>query len=202
MVDFSSIFEFIRNIAFATSILAQPCTIPEFTDEYSFLVSTAIEANWEPRYHIYKCVAMAQIFAESSGNPQAVSESGAEGLAQIMPATFKWLANKHHLTCSPFDPKCAIEAYTIYSMYLIRYFKAPRPDGDRVGGWMTTAYHAGQKSADKAQALCRGATKYKNMEPCLETVIGELSAKRNAHYVNRIATLYNRMTNQVLLELP
>lgn len=191
----------ITGVLVALGLMSQPCTIPEFTDEYEFMVSTAIEANWEPRYHLYKCVAMAQLFAESSGNTKAVSESGAEGLAQIMPATFKWLAKKHHLTCSPFDAKCAIEAYSIYSMYLIRYFKAPRPDGDRVGGWMTTAYHAGNRNADKAQAKCRGATLYSKMEPCLEKVIGKLNAHRNRIYVRKIATLYYRMTGTTLLEL-
>ena len=201
MVDFTSTLEFLRGIAIAASMHVQPCVLPEFTDEYEMLVDIAIEQNWEPRYHIYKCVAMAQIFAESSGNPKAVSESGAEGLAQVMPATFKWLAKNHHLTCSPFDPKCAIEAYAIYSMYLVRYFKAPRPDGDRIGGWMPTAYHAGQRNADKAQRLCRGANNFKDMEPCLQEVIGKLNAKRNAIYVRRIAAMYQRMTGRILLEL-
>lgn len=197
----SNILDSFSGIITAAAMMSQPCTVPEFTDEYHLLVDIAVEANWEPRYHPYKCVAMAQLFAESSGDTKAVSETGAEGLAQIMPSTFKWLAKKHHLTCSPFDAKCAIEAYTLYSMYLIRYFKSPRPDGDRVGGWMTTAYHAGNRNADKAQVLCRGARLYHKMEPCLKDIIGKVNAHRNDIYVRRIASLYFRMTGNALLQL-
>lgn len=195
----------LKGVAVALTMMNQPCSVPEFgafSEQYQFLIDMHIEANWEPRYLPYKCLAAAQLIAESSGNAKAVSSTGAEGLAQFQPTTFKWLAKRHHLTCSPLDPPCAIESYAIYSMYLIRYFKSPRPDGDRAGGWMTTAYHAGNGSADRAQRLCNGTTLFAEMEPCLYLVIGKANAELNSRYVRRISGLYRRMTGgRTLLNL-
>ena len=199
-------FEFIvswaKGMLTAAAMMVQPCDLPDLENEYELLIDIAVQKNWEPRYHAYRCVAVAQIFAESSGNPNATSSSGAQGLAQFMPATWDELSQKHGLDCSPYDAKCAIEGYSYYSMQLIRYFKAPRPDGDRVGGWMTTAYTAGYGNADKAQRACGGADLYADMAPCLDGVIGANNAADSRHYVQRIASLYTQMTGRELLELP
>ena len=193
----------IRDLMVTAALIVQPCSVPEFgavAQQYQHLVDMHVKANWEPRYHRYRCVAMAQILAESSGDRNAVSHTGAKGLAQFMPATWIEVSSRHGLACSPFDPNCAIQAYTLYSMHLIRYFKAPRPDSDRVGGWMTTAYHAGAGNADRAQVHCRGATLYSKMEPCLEKVIGKTNYHHNRRYVRRIASLFFRMTGWRLMD--
>ena len=194
----------LNEMLVVASLLTQPCYVPEFdvqTLKYQHLVDIHVKENWEPRYHPYRCLAMAQILAESSGNPDAESSAGAKGLAQFMPLTFKEVSRKHGLNCSPYDANCSIKAYTLYSMTLIRYFKAPRPDNDRVGGWMTTAYHAGAGNADRAQARCDGTNRFSEMEPCLDSVIGDNNADHNKKYVRRIASLFYRMTGYRLLTL-
>ena len=181
-----------------------PCSVPEFgvfAERNQRLMDLSVEAYWDPRYRRYRCVAMAQILAESSGDAGAVSSTGAQGLAQVMPGTQRYLAERYGVVCSPFDPGCAFRLHALYSGQLIRYFKARRPEGDRVGGWMPTAYHAGPGNADRAQARCGGARLYRRMEPCLPAVIGEKNAEHNRRYVRRIASLFRRMTGLKLLDL-
>lgn len=53
---------------------------------------------------------------ESSGNPNAVSSAGAQGLFQFMPNTSSWLQ------IDPFDPYEAASGAARYLQYLIDYF--------------------------------------------------------------------------------
>lgn len=56
----------------------------------------------------------SQAWAESGFNPKAVSEVGAKGLTQFMPATWKeWMGSK-----DPFDPQQAIIAQDKYMKWL------------------------------------------------------------------------------------
>ena len=194
----------LTSIALTAALSWAPCDVPEYrvaTKKIQILIDNSVHKHWEPKYHRYRCVAMAQILAESSGDIKATSSVGAKGLAQFMPATWNEVVRKHNLpmTCSPYNPKCAIEAYSLYSMHLIRYFKAPRPDGDRMV-WMVTAYHAGAGNADKAQALCDGARIHAKMSPCLPSVINSKNAKHDAIYVRKIKDLYKRMTGWILTD--
>ena len=59
----------------------------------------------------------AQIWAESSFNPKAVSHAGAQGLTQFMPGTW----NKYGRG-SPFDPNAAIDAQIAYNADLLQRF--------------------------------------------------------------------------------
>jgi Transglycosylase SLT domain len=52
--------------------------------------------------------------AESAGNVRAVSRKGAMGLMQIMPATWKELRTRYHLSHDPFDPHDNIVAGAAY----------------------------------------------------------------------------------------
>jgi soluble lytic murein transglycosylase-like protein len=59
----------------------------------------------------------AQIYAESSFNPFAVSNKGAQGIAQFMPATARGMG-----LSNPFDPEQAIDAQAHLMRDLIREF--------------------------------------------------------------------------------
>lgn len=56
----------------------------------------------------------AVLRAESSGDPRAISTTGAMGLMQIMPATWNELRVRHGLGADPFDPRDNILAGAAY----------------------------------------------------------------------------------------
>lgn len=69
------------------------------------------------QHHIDSTLIEAVIAAESSGNPQAVSSTGARGLMQLMPRTAQELQVQN-----PFDPAQNIEAGTRYLKRMIDRF--------------------------------------------------------------------------------
>ncbi|MEH3116646.1 MAG: lytic transglycosylase domain-containing protein [Methylorubrum populi] len=73
--------------------------------------------------------------AESAGDPRAVSNAGAIGLMQVMPATWADLRVRHRLGADPYDPRDNIIAGTAYLREL----------HDRYGSIvaMLAAYNAG-----------------------------------------------------------
>jgi soluble lytic murein transglycosylase-like protein len=73
------------------------------------------------RWNVSAAVLAAQLEAESSFNPDAVSPAGAEGIAQFMPGT----AASYGLR-NPFDPEAAIDAQAHLMSDLIREFGSVR----------------------------------------------------------------------------
>lgn len=83
-------------------------------------------------------LVLAQIYQESSFNPQSVSWMGATGLMQIMPPTARQLGVDGDLT----DPAISIEAGIRYLAWLRERFADDLPVQDRM--WFTlAAYNAG-----------------------------------------------------------
>jgi soluble lytic murein transglycosylase-like protein len=63
----------------------------------------------------------AVIAVESGGNPKAVSPAGAQGLMQIMPATFdEWADNLRISPADPFDPVVNRQIGSEYLGYLLK----------------------------------------------------------------------------------
>ncbi len=52
-------------------------------------------------YDVEPALILAVIHSESQFDPKAVSSTGAQGLMQLMPETFKWIAKKRGLTIDP-----------------------------------------------------------------------------------------------------
>lgn len=71
--------------------------------------------KYSSKYGVDPDLVRAIIYAESKGDPFAISRSGAQGLMQIMPVTadFMGLSN-------PFDPEENIEAGVKYIAWLVR----------------------------------------------------------------------------------
>lgn len=85
------------------------------------------------------------ILAESSFDPQAVSEANAQGLMQLLPSTAEWVAGKLGETYTEgclFDPDCNLRYGCWYLSFLMR-----RYHGDK--RLSSAAYHAGQGTVDK-----------------------------------------------------
>ena len=70
------------------------------------------------RFNVDPCLIKAIIKAESSFEPDAISESGAQGLMQLMPSTAKDMKVNN-----PFDPEENIFGGTKYFSLLLKKFK-------------------------------------------------------------------------------
>jgi soluble lytic murein transglycosylase-like protein len=89
--------------------------IPSFVPErYAAPIARAAQ-----RYNVSATLLAAQLQKESSFNPFAVSDAGARGIAQFMPAT----AASYGLT-NPYDPDAAIDAQARLMRDLLRRFGA------------------------------------------------------------------------------
>jgi len=66
------------------------------------------------RFHTPVAWLRAVIRAESNGDAKSVSDKGAIGLMQVMPATYEELRVKHGLGPNPFDPRDNILAGAAY----------------------------------------------------------------------------------------
>jgi soluble lytic murein transglycosylase-like protein len=69
------------------------------------------------RWNVSVKLLAAQIYAESTFNPFAVSKAGAQGIAQFMPATARGMGLD-----DPFDPERAIDAQAHLMRDLLRQF--------------------------------------------------------------------------------
>ena len=107
--------------------------------EYSDIVFKYSEEYGVPPEIVY-----AVIECESNFKPDALSKSGAMGLMQIMPATFKDIQGRIHEEYEDdmlYDPEVNIKCGTFYLSYLYKYF----------GDWdlVYAAYNAGMGNVSK-----------------------------------------------------
>jgi hypothetical protein len=140
---FSPVFAPVVDAANRAGVETIPEDIPLSGDcDLDLIIFRAGEkAGVDPRF------IHAVIKQESRYNPKAVSQVGAEGLMQMMPATAKRFGLK-----DPFDPKTNVEAGTKYLKWLLKRF-----DGDV--SLALAGYNAGEGSVDK----------YKGVPPFSET---------------------------------
>ena len=121
----------------------------------------------------------AQIWAESSFNPRAVSPAGAQGLGQIMPATWAELGGG-----DPFDPETNLYAAAKYMAKMIGVFTAPRTDDQR-HDLALAAYNAGIGNILRAQRLAGRDANWPEVSKTLVNVTGRHS-KETIDYVAKI----------------
>lgn len=94
----------------------------------------------------------AQLHQESGWNPQAVSQVGAKGMAQFMPATARWWCEINGLdavACQPSNPVWAMRALVGYDRWLFervhgasefdRFWAALRAYNGGLGHWQKEA---------------------------------------------------------------
>ncbi|EIM72237.1 lytic transglycosylase [Nitratireductor aquibiodomus RA22] len=99
------------------------------------------------RFGIPEHWIVAVIGAESAGNTRAISRAGAQGLMQVMPATWDHLRARYRLGSDPFDPRDNILAGTAYLREMYdRYGTIPA---------MLAAYNAGPHRYDEHIATGR-----------------------------------------------
>jgi len=99
------------------------------------------------------------IHQESRWNPKARSPAKAEGLAQFMPATCRWLPEVESglAACNAFDPHWSLEAMVRYNR---RQYRAIRHTANDCERWAMTlsAYNGGLGWVNRDRRLCKRHT--------------------------------------------
>lgn len=119
----------------------------------------------------------------------AVSPVGAQGLAQIMPATFAEIVRQLHwdAAVSAFNPERAIAAGSFYQGNMRRVWGAEGRTGADRNRLGNAAYNAGTGSILKAQKACGNARLWQDIAPCLPSITGRY-ASETLNYVQNITT--------------
>lgn len=107
--------------------------------KYSGIIDKAAD-----KYNLEKPLIYAVIHTESRFDPDAVSHVGAQGLMQIMPETFDWIASLKDETVSSSeytDPSLNVDYGCYLLKYLIKRFKAEET--------AVAAYNAGFNKVDQ-----------------------------------------------------
>ena len=133
----------------------------------------------------------AQVKAESAFRAGAVSPVGAMGLAQIMPATFKEIAERSGIKGQPFDPETNLMSGAWYMARQRAIFKAPRPDFERHNLAMA-AYNAGAGSIIRAQRLAGNPAEWQPVADQLHLITGR-HADETRNYVIKIRRYHRAM---------
>jgi membrane-bound lytic murein transglycosylase F len=137
----------------------------------------------------------AELCAESRLDPDAQSPAGAQGIAQIMPATWRDIVGRlggFPPGATPFQPEHAIRGGAWYLSRLVLQWKSPRSDVDRRRLAQAT-YNAGLRNLLDAQKLAGGAADYGSIIAQLPAVTGEKNAAETRSYVERIERIYNEL---------
>lgn len=129
----------------------------------------------------------AQLWQESSLNPDAVSPVGAQGIAQFMPDTWARMVKKMHLpsNVTPFYPSYAIQACCFYMAELYKEWTAKREDADRYA-LALASYNAGLGNILEAQKLAGDANEYHKIIAQLHRVTNADNANETSAYVEKI----------------
>ena len=163
----------------------------EMTTEYDELIQSACDEFLpDLDWRLYK----AQLWQESRLDPNAVSPVGAQGLAQVMPATWDmvspWVSE---FPLDPFKPKDSILVGACYMDYLLKQWSWPRPGVDRHSLAMAS-YNAGLGNILKAQERTfedgESKTLYGEIIPELINVTGEKNSAETIGYVQNIWGYY------------
>ena len=99
--------------------------------------------EYSQRYGVDVCTVMAVIYAESGGDPAAVSNKGAMGLMQLMPSTARWIADRIGMDDADldlFNPRVSVQLGTYYLAYL---------KGRVPPEYVIAAYNAGEGNVQK-----------------------------------------------------
>lgn len=128
--------------------------VPEVSAMYRRWIEQAVAEEWGVEGSPARLAA--QIHQESGWNPKARSAVGAEGLAQFMPSTARWIAQAYPDQLGqfdPWDPQQAALAAAVYDAHLVRRNPGASPCSSWAFG--LSAYNGGEKRLRQEQALAR-----------------------------------------------
>lgn len=136
--------------------------VPQDALRYRALLVRTAHAAWGLDAPV--AVFAAQVHQESAWRPDAVSHVGAQGLAQFMPATTRWIASQSTELAAhePYNPAWALRALVTYDRWLYdrtpahylprdRMWVALRAYNGGLGHWQREAASTGLAQPTRAQ---------------------------------------------------
>lgn len=134
-------------------------------------------------------VFAAQVHQESAWRPGAVSHVGAQGLAQFMPATTRWIAGLDPELASqqPFNPSWALRALVTYDRWL--YDRAPAHYSPRDRMWVALRSYNGGLGHWQREAASTGLAQPSRAQvdaACGKARRAAVHCKENLGYPHRI----------------
>lgn len=163
-------------LALATWAMSAP-EIPQQAHKHRALLTREARAQWGLDAPV--ATFAAQIHQESAWRDDAVSPVGAQGLAQFMPSTARWLPQVAPETGEPmpFSPAWSIRAMVTYDRWLWRKIRAAT-DCDRMAMTLS-AYNGGLGWLQRDQALVESVA----MNPRLWSHVAMVNSGRsNANF--------------------
>jgi soluble lytic murein transglycosylase-like protein len=131
--------------------VAPRVVVPDASAMYRRWVEQAVAEEWGVDGSPARLAA--QLHQESSWNPRAHSAAGAEGLAQFMPATARWIAQQFPNRLGgfdPWDPQQAALAAAVYDAWLVK--RNPGATACSTWAFALSAYNGGERALRTEQA--------------------------------------------------
>ncbi len=132
---------------------AADITIPRAAYTHQSLLTRSAHAFWGLDAPV--ATFAAQVHQESRWRERAVSHVGAQGIAQFMPATSRWIAGAYsHLSDNePFNPAWGLRALVTYDRFL--WDRVTAVNGCHRMAKALSAYNGGLGWVQKDEALAR-----------------------------------------------
>lgn len=126
--------------------------VPEASAMYRRWIEQAVAEEWGIDGSPARLAA--QLHQESSWNPHARSAVGAEGLAQFMPSTARWIAVAFPDKLGDFDPQDPQQAALAAAVY-DGWLASRNPGAGQCSTWSfaLSAYNGGETNLRREQAL-------------------------------------------------
>ncbi len=171
-------------LALALPVQAQ---VPQAAQQYRALLVRTAHAVWGLDAPV--AVFAAQIHQESAWNAQAISRVGAQGLAQVMPATATWIAGVDPALAArqPFSPAWALRALVTYDRWL--YERTPARYAPRDRMWVALRGYNGGLGHWQAEAAASGAARPTRVQvdaACGRAKRAPVHCRENLDYPHRI----------------
>ena len=116
--DLAAAVGLVLACALLSFVLPARAQVPQAAQQYRALLVRTAHAAWGLDAPV--AVFAAQVHQESAWRPDAVSRVGAQGMAQFMPATAKWISGIDPALAArqPYSPAWALRALVTYDRWL------------------------------------------------------------------------------------
>ena len=180
------------GLVIAAALLgAAHAQVPAAAARYRAELTRAAHSQWGLSAPV--AVLAAQVHQESTWNPQAISQVGARGLAQFMPATASWWCGRTGTgaaDCLPNNPTWALRALVGYDKYLYGLTPAHYSEHDRM--WVALrGYNGGlgHWQAEAARTGLQAPTREEVDAACGTAKRSAVHCPENLGYPHRIMTV-------------